>query len=79
MGARHTASRPHAHPGGEEIFVLEGMFRDEHGEYPAGCWLRNPRWSNHTPFTGPEGALIYVKVGRLGAEFLLPDDARSGG
>jgi anti-sigma factor ChrR (cupin superfamily) len=77
--APDTQFSSHAHPGGEEIFVLEGMFRDEHGEYPAGSWLRNPRWSRHTPFTGPEGALIYVKVGHLGAEFLLPDDARSGG
>jgi len=32
---------------------------------PAGSWLRNPRWSKHTPFTGPEGALIYVKTGHL--------------
>jgi hypothetical protein len=32
--------------------------------------LRSPRWSRHTPFTGLEGALIYVKVGHLGAEFL---------
>jgi anti-sigma factor ChrR (cupin superfamily) len=68
----NTRFSSHAHPGGEEIFVLEGRFRDEHGEYPAGSWLRNPRWSRHTPFTGPEGALIYVKVGHLGAELLTP-------
>jgi len=41
--------------GGEEILVLEGLFRDEEGEYPEGTWLRNPRWSRHTPCTGPEG------------------------
>jgi len=40
-----------------------GVFRDEDGEYPAGSWLRNPRLSRHTPHTGAEGALIYVKVG----------------
>ena len=60
----------HTHPGGEEILVLEGVFRDEDGDYPAGTWLRNPRWSRHAPFTGPEGALIYVKVGAIGANFL---------
>ena len=65
-----TRFQQHTHPGGEEILVLEGLFRDEHGEYPAGTWLRNPRWSRHAPFTGPEGALIYVKVGHLGAQLL---------
>lgn len=35
----------HVHPGGEEILVLEGLFRDEGGDYPVGTWLRNPRWS----------------------------------
>jgi anti-sigma factor ChrR (cupin superfamily) len=73
--APETRFNPHTHPGGEEIFVLDGLFRDEYGEYPAGSWLRNPRWSRHTPFTGPEGALIYVKVGHLGAELLAPPAA----
>ncbi|MCH8492028.1 MAG: cupin domain-containing protein [Idiomarina sp.] len=68
--APHTQFQPHMHPGGEEILVLQGLFRDEYGEYPEGSWLRNPRWSKHTPYTGAEGALIYVKVGHLGADFL---------
>lgn len=76
--APDTQFNQHAHPGGEEIFVLEGLFRDEHGEYPAGSWLRNPRWSRHTPFTGVEGATIYVKVGHLGAELLMPPLAATG-
>ncbi|MDP1672024.1 MAG: cupin domain-containing protein, partial [Burkholderiales bacterium] len=64
----------HTHPGGEEILVLEGVFRDEDGVYPAGSWLRNPRWSRHTPWTSAEGALIYVKVGAIDAPFMpLPD------
>ncbi len=70
--APHTHFNPHTHPGGEEILVLDGVFRDEAGEYPAGTWLRNPRWSRHTPYTDSEGALIYVKVGHLGANFLVP-------
>jgi len=70
--APDTRFSQHTHPGGEEIFVLEGLFKDEHGEYPAGSWLRNPRWSRHTHFTAAEGATIYVKVGHLGAELLVP-------
>lgn len=65
--APQTQFNMHMHPGGEEILVLEGVFRDEDGEYPAGSWLRNPRWSRHTPYTGAEGALIYVKVGAIDA------------
>ena len=56
----------HAHPGGEEILVLDGVFDDEHGRYPKGTWIRNPPGSVHTPFS-TEGALIYVKVGHLDA------------
>ena len=63
--APNTQFHAHTHPGGEEIFVLEGVFRDEVGTYPAGSWLRSPRWSRHAPFTGAEGAIIYVKVGHL--------------
>jgi len=66
--APDTRFNAHTHPGGEEILVLEGVFRDEGGEYARGTWLRSPRWSRHAPFTGPEGALIYVKVGHLGAD-----------
>lgn len=65
--APDTRFNRHRHPGGEEILVLEGLFQDEQGVYPAGTWLRSPCWSEHTPFTGSEGALIYVKVGHLAA------------
>lgn len=68
--APDTRFQRHAHPGGEEILVLQGLFVDEHGAYPAGSWLRSPRWSSHAPHAGPEGALIYVKVGHLGASFM---------
>lgn len=60
-GTRFTA---HRHDGGEEILVLEGIFQDEFGDYPAGSWLRNPDKSTHTPFS-EEGCLIYVKTGHL--------------
>ena len=70
---QHAASSrfdAHMYPGGGEILVLEGLFQDEAGDYPAGTWLRNPRWSRHTPHSGPEGALIYVKVGAIDAPFM---------
>lgn len=63
--APNTQFQPHRHWGGEEIFVLEGTFHDEHGSYPAGSWLRSPHLSAHNPFTKEDGALIYVKVGHL--------------
>lgn len=65
--APSTKFSPHRHWGGEEILVLEGVFEDEHGAYPRGSWLRSPHMSAHTPFTGPAGALIYVKTGHLAA------------
>lgn len=40
---------PHKHWGGEEIFVLEGTFMDEYGEYPKGSWIRSPHLSEHFP------------------------------
>lgn len=59
-----TRFQAHTHWGGEEIFVLEGTFSDEYGDYPAGSWLRSPHLSRHQPFSD-EGCLIYVKVGHL--------------
>lgn len=59
-----TEFQTHKHWGGEEIFVLEGVFADEQGVYPQGTWLRNPSGSVHTPFSY-EGCIIYVKVGHL--------------
>ena len=68
--APNTQFNSHTHPGGEEILVLEGLFCDEYGEYPAGSWLRNPRYSTHTPFTREQGALIYVKTGHINANLM---------
>lgn len=54
----------HRHFGGEEIFVLDGTFEDEHGRYPQGTWLRSPHLSEHQPFSR-EGCTILVKTGHL--------------
>ncbi len=59
-----THFQPHQHWGGEEIFVLEGVFQDEHGQYPAGTWIRSPHMSRHNPFS-EQGCTILVKVGHL--------------
>ena len=64
----------HRHAGGEEVFVLAGELRDEHGTYPAGTWIRNPVGSEHTPFS-PEGALLFVKSGHLLAPVRYPQAA----
>jgi anti-sigma factor ChrR (cupin superfamily) len=51
----------HSHPNGEEVFVLEGVFSDEEGDYPAGTYIRNPPGSTHKPFT-KEGCTLFVKL-----------------
>jgi hypothetical protein len=52
---------PHEHGGGEEFLVLEGVFQDETGDFPAGCYVRNPPQSRHTPRSDP-GCTIFVKL-----------------
>lgn len=64
--AANTRFTPHLHPGGEEIFVLDGAVEDEEGRYTAGSWLRNPPGSQHMPFS-LEGCLLYIKIGHLPA------------
>jgi anti-sigma factor ChrR (cupin superfamily) len=51
----------HTHGGGEEFLVLEGVFSDEHGDCPAGSYIRNPPSSCHTPGSKP-GCTIFVKL-----------------
>ncbi|MDK1376526.1 MULTISPECIES: cupin domain-containing protein [unclassified Sinorhizobium] len=51
----------HVHSGGEEILVLEGTFQDEHGDYPAGCYFRNPPGTSHVP-ASKEGCTIFVRL-----------------
>ena len=51
----------HEHPDGEEILVLEGVFSDEHGDWPAGTFLLNPEGFRHSPFSR-EGCVLFVKL-----------------
>ncbi|TQV76757.1 cupin [Aliikangiella marina] len=56
--------QPHRHFGGEEILVLSGTFKDEHGEYPSHTWIRSPHMSEHFPYVDEE-TIIWVKTGHL--------------
>lgn len=51
----------HTHGGGEEYIVLDGVFQDEHGDYPPGTYVRNPPTSQHTP-RSDAGCTIFVKL-----------------
>ncbi|MEP2030760.1 MAG: cupin domain-containing protein [Paracoccaceae bacterium] len=51
----------HTHTGGEEFIVLDGIFQDEHGDYPEGTYVRNPPTTAHTPGSEP-GCTIFVKL-----------------
>jgi anti-sigma factor ChrR (cupin superfamily) len=54
----------HDHALGEEFLVLDGIFSDEHGDYAAGTYVRNPPGSHHAPRTTP-GCIILVKLRQM--------------
>lgn len=56
-----SAFPSHVHTGGEEILVLEGTFQDEHGDYPAGSYFRNPPGTSHEP-AAADGCTIFVRL-----------------
>ena len=58
----------HTHPQGEEILVLEGIFENEYGVYPAGTYLKNPPGSSHHSFSR-SGCTLFVKL-----RYTQPDD-----
>ena len=51
-----------AYARGAELFVLDGSFEDEHGQYDAHTWIRLPAQFTHRPTTQQRCAL-YVKEG----------------
>jgi anti-sigma factor ChrR (cupin superfamily) len=63
-GSRFPA---HDHPEGEEIFVLEGIFSDQQGDFPAGTHLLNPEGFRHAPTSKP-GCLLFVKLRQYAGE-----------
>ena len=56
-----SAFHSHPHPDGEEIFVLDGVFSDERGDYPAGTFLLNPEGFEYAPFS-KDGCFLFVKL-----------------
>lgn len=68
--AAHSAFPEHSHERGEEFIVLDGVFADEQGSYPAGSYVRNPPGSRHRPFS-EQGCTIFVKLRQF-----EPGDAR---
>ena len=65
--AEGSAFASHTHGGGEEFIVLDGVFQDEHADYPAGSYVRNPPTSRHTPRSEP-GCTIFVKLWQMHAD-----------
>jgi anti-sigma factor ChrR (cupin superfamily) len=68
----------HRHPMGEEFFVLEGTFSDEHGDYPAGSYVLNPPNSGHAPWAR-DGCVLFVKLCQYagpGRKRIVADSAR---
>jgi hypothetical protein len=61
----------HTHAEGEEFLVLEGVFSDEHGDYPRGTYVRNPPGTGHSPFS-VDGCRILVKLRQFDAGDLEP-------
>jgi len=57
----------HVHSGGEEFIVLDGVFQDEHGDFPVGSYIRNPPQSSHTPGSD-DGCVIFVKLWQFDPE-----------
>lgn len=69
MRSRPGLSLPfHPHDVGEETFVLEGGFSDEHGDYRAGTFLRHPPGSSHAPYTDEGCVMLLRRPARASAE-----------
>jgi hypothetical protein len=47
--------------------VLDGVFADEHGLYPAGTYVRNPPGSAHAPRSS-SGCIIFVRLRQFRAD-----------
>lgn len=65
--AAGSAFPSHEHARGEEVLVLEGVFSDEHGDYPASTYVRNPWGSCHAPYTR-QGCTLFVKLRQMAGD-----------
>lgn len=55
----------HTHSGGEEFFVLDGVWHDDFGSFPKFSYVRNYIGSSHTPRIGESGCVIMVKLRQM--------------
>jgi len=62
--AAQSSFSGHVHGGGEEFLVLEGVFSDQHADFPAGYYVRNPSGTGHAPHS-EEGCTILVKLWQM--------------
>ena len=76
--ARGGAFPGHAHPEKEDILVLDGVFSDEHGDYPAGTFLMNPHGSRHAP-RSQTGCTLFVRLRRIGRAWSRTPGTRPAG
>jgi quercetin dioxygenase-like cupin family protein len=63
MWQPNARTRHHAHPGGEEIFVVRGELCED-ARYPAGSWMRLHPGAWHSPHVETP-TLILVRGGHL--------------
>jgi len=69
--APNSSFARHEHALGEEFLVLDGVFSDEHGDYPTGTYVRNPPGTGHSPFS-VNGCEILVKLRQFDPSDLQP-------
>ena len=77
--APRSAFPRHTHGGGEEVVVLEGVFQDEHGDYPAGSYFRNPPGTSHVPASfgnGPENVIVVAPPAAGSKPFVVAAQSR---
>ena len=66
-GCRYPA---HRHVGPEEVFILQGGYRDQQGERRAGEYILNEAGSAHAPFALDGEDCIMLAVAHGGIELL---------
>jgi len=64
---------PHRHVGDEEVFVVQGGYRDAAGTHREGEFVRNPAGSVHAPVALEGEACVLFSVAHGGIEVLKRD------
>jgi anti-sigma factor ChrR (cupin superfamily) len=62
----------HRHAGLEEVFVLQGGYRDDKGEHRAGDYVLNEAGSAHHPAALEGEDCVMLAVAHSGIEILKP-------